>query len=96
MHFEIRDLKMDRIQKSKFLLITCKIHHTAFDNKSFGVNPAYIIKVRTDILTETEGQMRKYGIKSPNNTNLILPVHKRDWSDKERLEYRYLDFAKAG
>lgn len=77
-------------------LALCKIHHAAFDNNFIGINPDYIIKIRTDFLTETDGPMLRYGIQSLNNAKLILPPHKIHWPDKERLERRYLDFLKAG
>jgi putative restriction endonuclease len=77
-------------------LALCKIHHAAFDNNFIGINPDYIIKIRTDFLTETDGPMLRYGIQSLNNAKLILPTHKIHWPDKERLERRYLDFLKAG
>ena len=54
-------------------LTLCKIHHAAFDNNFIGINPDYTIKIRTDLLTETDGPMLKYGIQSLNNTKLILP-----------------------
>jgi hypothetical protein len=56
----------------------------------------YIIKIRTDLLAETDGPMLRYGIQSLNNAKLILPLHKIHWPDKERLARRYLDFLKAG
>lgn len=77
-------------------LALCKIHHAAFDNNFIGINPDYIIKIRTDFLTETDGPMLRYGIQSLNNAKLILPPHKIHWPDKERLERRYQDFLKAG
>jgi putative restriction endonuclease len=77
-------------------LSLCKIHHAVYDNNFIGINPDYIIKIRTDLLTETDGPMLKYGIQSLNNTKLILPSNRIQYLDKERLERRYLDFLKAG
>ena len=77
-------------------LALCKIHHAAFDNNFIGINPDYTIKIRTDLLIETDGPMLRYGIQSLNNAKLILPPHKIHWPDKERLERRYLDFLKTG
>lgn len=77
-------------------LALCKIHHAAFDNHFIGINPDYIIKIRTDLLTETDGPMLKYGIQSLNNIQLILPNDKRNWPDRERLEIRFSAFLKAG
>jgi putative restriction endonuclease len=41
-------------------LSLCKIHHAAYDNNFISINPDYIIKIRTDLLTETDGPMLKY------------------------------------
>jgi len=77
-------------------LALCKIHHAAFDNNFIGINSDYIIKIRMDLLTETDGPMLRYGIQSLNNAKLILPPNKIHWPDKERLERRYSAFLKAG
>lgn len=77
-------------------LALCKIHHAAFDNNFIGINPDYIIKIRADLLTETNGPMLRYGIQSLNNSRLILPVDKKNWPDKTRLEVRFSEFLKAG
>lgn len=76
-------------------LALCKIHHAAFDNNFIGITPDYRIKIREDLLTETDGPMLKYGIQSLNNSILILPPNKINWPDPERLERRFLSFLKA-
>lgn len=76
-------------------LALCKIHHAAFDNNFIGINPDYQIKIREDLLFETDGPMLKYGIQSLNNSRIILPVNKMDWPDRERLERRFNSFLKA-
>jgi putative restriction endonuclease len=76
-------------------LALCKIHHAAFDNNFIGISPDYIIKIRPDLLTETDGPMLRYGIQSLNNAKLILPPNKIHWPDKERLERRYSAFLRA-
>jgi putative restriction endonuclease len=76
-------------------LALCKIHHAAFDNNFIGVNPDYVIKIRPDLLNETDGPMLRFGIQSLNNAKLILPLNKYHWPDKERLEKRFSDFLRA-
>jgi len=76
-------------------LSLCKIHHAAFDNNIIGVTPDYDLHVREDILHEIDGPMLKYGLQSLQGNKLILPNHRRDYPDKERLEYRYDQFRKA-
>jgi len=77
-------------------LALCKIHHAAFDNNFIGITPDYIIKIRTDVLAESDGPMLRYGIQSLNNSKLILPPNRFHWPDKERLYKRFSDFLKAG
>jgi putative restriction endonuclease len=76
-------------------LALCKIHHAAYDKNIIGINPDYQIKIRRDILEETDGPMLRYGIQSLENARIILPKHQNDWPDKERLEYRFDTFLRA-
>ncbi len=76
-------------------LSLCKIHHAAFDKNIIGINPDYFVHVRNDILEETDGPMLKYGLQSLDNEKIILPYHRRDYPDKERLEARYQIFRRA-
>jgi len=77
-------------------LALCKIHHAAFDQNILGIDPDYTIKIRHDILLETDGPMLKYGIQLLENNSLILPKDKRNYPDKERLSTRFEQFLKAG
>lgn len=77
-------------------LSLCKIHHAAFDKNIISITPDYTIKVRRDILEETDGPMLKFGIQLLDNNKIILPKYKSDWPDRERLEERYQQFKSAG
>ena len=76
-------------------LSLCKIHHAAYDHNILGINPDYQVLVRQDILEEIDGPMLKFGLQSLNKSKLILPSHRRDWPDRERLEKRFASFIKA-
>ncbi|MBN3035620.1 MAG: HNH endonuclease [Bacteroidales bacterium] len=76
-------------------LSLCKIHHAAFDKFIIGVSPDYTIKIRKDILEETDGPMLKHGLQFLENKKIILPFHKKDWPDRERLEERFRQFRVA-
>lgn len=76
-------------------LSLCKIHHAAFDQNIIGINPDYKIKVRKDILEETDGPMLKYGIQFLDNQILTLPRNRNNWPDRDRLDVRYRGFLKA-
>jgi len=77
-------------------LSLCKIHHAAFDTNIIGVTPDYVIKVREDILLETDGPMLKYGIQELQNQKIILPNNKNMWPDRDRLSIRYAKFREVG
>jgi putative restriction endonuclease len=77
-------------------LSLCKIHHAAFDKNIIGINQDYQIKVRKDILEETDGPMLKYGIQFLDNNKIILPKNKKNWPDRERLGARFEGFLRAG
>ena len=76
-------------------LSLCKIHHATFDKNIIGITPDFTIKVREDILEETDGPMLKYGIQLLENNKIILPRKKEDWPDRERLNERYQQFILA-
>lgn len=77
-------------------LSLCKIHHSAFDQNIIGINPDYKVKVRDDILEEIDGPMLKYGLQSLDNSKLILPRNIKDYPDRDRLDFRFNQFLKAG
>lgn len=76
-------------------LSLCKIHHAAFDRHILGITPDYTIKLRRDILEETDGPMLKYGLQSLENRQIILPSHQSDYPDRDRLDRRYREFLDA-
>ncbi len=76
-------------------LSLCKIHHAAYDKHILGITPDYIIKVRHDILEETDGPMLKYGLQYLQNRVIELPRNERDYPDKARLDERYSHFKSA-
>lgn len=77
-------------------LSLCKIHHAAFDSNIIGITPDYEIKVREDVLHETDGPMLKYGIQDLQDQKLVLPRDKNKWPDRERLDVRYSRFKVTG
>lgn len=61
-----------------------------------GVTPDFKIKVRKDILMETDGPMLKYGIQELQNQVIILPHNRKLWPDQDRLSIRYARFRETG
>ena len=76
-------------------LSLCKIHHAAFDANIIGVSPDYEIKIREDILRETDGPMLKHGIQELQGQQMILPSSRQLWPDQDRLSIRYEKFRHA-
>jgi putative restriction endonuclease len=77
-------------------LTLCKIHHKAFDVNIIGISPNYNIHIREDILHEIDGPMLKHGIQELNNRKIILPTSRKDYPDRERLDWRFEKFLKVG
>ena len=70
----------------------CKLHHAAFDNYFFGIRPDYIVQVRKDILSESDGPMLLHGLQGLHNTKLSIPRRTCERPSPELLEYRWEKF----
>ena len=77
-------------------LALCKIHHAAYDQNFLGISADYTVHVRQDIMDETDGPMLRHGLQGLDNGRIILPRHRVDQPDRERLEWRFEQFQKAG
>ena len=76
-------------------LSLCKIHHAAYDQNILGVTPDFQIKVRKDILEESDGPMLRYGLQELHDEILHLPSSRSNWPDRDRLDIRYSRFLDA-
>lgn len=74
-------------------LSLCKIHHTAYDINMVGIDPDYMVHVRQDVLSETDGPMLEHGIKDMNKSKLWVPPLEEEKPDRARLEARFLEFS---
>jgi len=77
-------------------LALCKIHHAAYDQNIIGIDPDFHAHVREDILQEVDGPMLRYGLQKMNDQTILLPAHKGDWPERDRLSERYKRFLEAG
>ena len=73
----------------------CKLHHAAFDNLFFGIRPDFIVQVREDIMTETDGPMLRHGLQGLNNTKLVTPRNHDLRPDPDLLSVRWERFKKV-
>lgn len=73
----------------------CELHHAAYDSFILGVTPGYVIHVREDILEEDDGPILQYGLKGLHNAKMILPNSRRQWPNREAIEWRYSRFSQV-
>jgi putative restriction endonuclease len=77
-------------------LALCKIHHGAYDTNILGIRPDLTIQIRSDVLTEVDGPMLRFGIQAHHRQRLmVVPAARRDRPDRDRLEQRYAEFLDA-
>jgi putative restriction endonuclease len=77
-------------------LSLCKIHHSAYDQNIIGITPDYSLRVRGDVLDETDGPMLEWGLKKLEGQKIVLPRREKDYPDKERLAKRFEEFGRLG
>ena len=73
----------------------CKLHHAAFDRLFIGVTPDHVIRVRGDLLEETDGPMLRHGLKGMHGHRIWLPRRPEDRPARELLERRFEEFRAA-
>lgn len=74
-------------------LSLCRMHHAAFDRRIIGVDGAYRVHVRPDILAEIGGPMLKHGLQELHGRTIWVPRRRGERPDVDRLEQRYREFA---
>jgi putative restriction endonuclease len=70
-------------------LSLCKIHHAAYDRNLLGISPDYRVDINSALMREVDGPMLKHGLQEMHGTEIVLPSHKRERPDRERLAARY-------
>jgi putative restriction endonuclease len=75
-------------------LALCTLHHAAFDRYFLGVRPDFVIEVRSDLLTESDGPTLA-GIQSLHGKKIDLPSGKGQRPDPALLQARYQLFLGA-
>jgi len=76
-------------------LSLCKIHHGAFDAEILGVDPAYRIHIRRDVLDEHDGPMLLHGLQEMHSRRILLPSRDTLRPNPEYLEERFERFKAA-
>jgi putative restriction endonuclease len=71
----------------------CHLHHGAFDLHFLSVDPDdLVIRVRPDLLDETDGPTLVHGIQALEGQRILLPSRPEDRPDRDRLERRFARF----
>lgn len=73
----------------------CKLHHAAFDRFFLGIRPDYVIRIRPDVLRETDGPMLRHGLQGLHNNRLIIPRRANLRPSTDLLERRWKLFEVA-
>ena len=73
----------------------CAIHHRAFDSLVLGIRPDYVVEVRADIMTETDGPTLRHSLQGMNGSALLLPQQRAARPDPDLLEERFERFLTA-
>jgi putative restriction endonuclease len=68
------------------------LHHAAFDRFFVGVTPDYVIEIRPDLLTETDGPTLRHAIQGLHGQRIILPRRREQHPSVELLATRYERF----
>ncbi len=76
-------------------LSLCKIHHAAYDAGIVGIDPAYRIEVRNDVLREVDGPMLRHGLQDVHGWRPEVPRRIAERPDRDRLAQRYARFRQA-
>lgn len=73
-------------------LALCRLHHTAFDRFFIGIRPDYVIEIRPDLLTETDGPTLRYAIQALHGEHISLPRRPENHPSVALLSTRYDQF----
>jgi len=76
-------------------LALCKIHHGAYDVGILGVDPAYRIHLRQDVLEEHDGPMLKHGLQELHGSRIETPRRREHLPNPEYLAERFARFEAA-
>jgi len=74
----------------------CALHHAAFDRYFLGLRPDWVLEVRRDILTESDGPTLVHALQGLHGTRIVLPRRPSLQPARELVEARYERFRCGG
>lgn len=76
-------------------LAVCKIHHSAYDVGILGVDAAFKVHLREDVLKETDGPMLRHGFQELHGSFITLPRNSAKHPNRDYLAERFRRFLAA-
>lgn len=76
-------------------LALCKIHHCAYDVGILGVDPAYRIHLRQDVLEEHDAPMLRHGLQEMHGGLIQVPRRAEHRPNRDYLAERFERFVAA-
>lgn len=76
-------------------LALCAIHHLAYDRNLMGIDPDGVVHIASRLLGETDGPMLREGLQGFHGKGIVLPQHRSDRPDRNRLAQRFDAFSNA-
>ena len=73
----------------------CKIHHAAYDSDLLGISPDYQVKIRPDVLDDSDGPTLRHAIQGLHDTPLHVPRQQAAKPDPHLLAERFEVFLRA-
>ena len=73
----------------------CKIHHAAYDSHLLGISPDYQVKIRPDVLIDSDGPTLRHAIQGLHDSPLHVPRQRAAKPDRDLLAERFKMFLKA-
>jgi len=76
-------------------LALCKLHHAAFDSYILGVTPELEVRLRRDVLDESDGPVLLHGLQGFEGRPISVPRNPLSRPNRDFLAERYEMFRKA-
>jgi putative restriction endonuclease len=76
-------------------LALCKIHHTSYDRNILGIDGDLTVRIRSDVLAESDGPMLKHGLQEMNGQKLHIPRERSSRPNLEFIDIRFQEFLEA-
>ncbi|WP_419848620.1 HNH endonuclease [Candidatus Poriferisocius sp.] len=73
----------------------CKIHHAAYDSHLLGINSDYQVKIRPDVLDDSDGPTLRHAIQGLHDSPLHVPRRRAAKPDRDLLAERFEVFLRA-